>query len=150
MLKGNYGRIILTVVLVNTAVVSIYVDWNETHLFNPQWTGHAKFHDAAMLHLLAGVCAVGLWLMWRRSPEPEIGVRVAALIPIIFWAAFWYTTTLLPETSLRATESEAIPTFAGLTLYPNFILATINNALAALGYFVYRRENAAALNIKNQ
>ncbi len=97
-----------------------------------------------MLHLLASVCAIGLWLMWRRSPEPEIGVRVAALIPIIFWAAFWYNTTLLPKTSLRATESEAIPMFAGLTMYPNFILATINNALAAFGYFVYRRENAAA------
>jgi len=137
MLKGNYGRIILTVVLVNTAVVSIYVDWNETHLFNPQWTGHAKFHDAAMLHLLAGVCAVGLWLMWRRSPEPEIGVRVAALIPIIFWAAFWYTTILLPETSLRATESEAIPTFAGLTLYPNFIHIGFNTPTACCGFILY-------------
>ena len=141
MLKGNWGRIILTVVLINSFVVSIYVDLNETHLFNPQWTGHAKFHDAAMLHLLTGVCILGLWLMWRRSCEPEIGVRVAALIPIIFWAAFWYMTTILPETSLRATDGETLPTIAGLPLYPNFILATINNALAALGYLIYRREN---------
>ncbi|WP_234710945.1 DUF6640 family protein [Nostoc punctiforme] len=45
----------LSIVLVSTAVVSVAVDWNATHLFNSEWHPHAKFHDAVMLWLLSGI-----------------------------------------------------------------------------------------------
>jgi hypothetical protein len=113
----------------------------QTPQFNPTWPAHARFHDIAMLHLLNGVCILALWLMWRRSPEPEIGVRVAALIPIIFWGAFFYTTFLVPGTSLKASPDESLPIIAGIPLYPNVIVAAIDVALAILGYWLYRSGN---------
>lgn len=137
MLSQKIGRILISVVVVNTAVVSTIVDWNSSHIFNPAWPPHARFHDVAMLHLLDGVSILGLWLMWRRSAEPEIGVRVAALVPIIFWAAFFYTTFLVPGTSLLASPDESPPSFAGIPLYPNVVLATINVVLSTLGYWLY-------------
>ncbi len=138
MLKEKLGRIVLTTVLINTAVISTLVDWNSSHIFNPAWPAHARFHDIAMLHLLNGVCILALWLMWRRSPEPEIGIRVAALIPIIFWGAFFYTTFLVPGTSLKANPDESLPIIAGIPLYPNVIIAAINVFLSVLGYWLYR------------
>jgi hypothetical protein len=138
MQRRKLGRILLSVVLVCSAVVSVAVDWNASHIFNPDWTPHAKFHDVVMLHLLSGMCIVGLWLLWRRSPEPEIGARVAALIPIIFWAAFFYTTLLVPGTSLSATPEETPPQLLSIPVYPNVVIATICVILAAIGYWLYR------------
>lgn len=138
MLKQKIGRVLLSVVLVSTAVVSVAVDWNASHIFNPDWTPHAKFHDVVMLHLLSGVCLLGLWLLWRRSPEPEIGARVAALIPIIFWGAFFYTTILVPGTSLSASPEETPPQILGIPAYPNVVVAIISVILAVLGYWLYR------------
>ena len=60
---------VLTFVLASGAIVAVGVDWNETHLFNPAWHEHARFHDALMLLILCGVTIVGLWMMWRRSME---------------------------------------------------------------------------------
>lgn len=138
MLRQKIGRILLSVVLVSTAVVSVAVDWNASHLFNPDWPPHARFHDVAMLNLLCGVCVLGLWLLWRRSPEPEIGARVAALIPVIFWSAFFYTTLLIPGTSLSASPEEIPPQILGIPAYPNVIVALISVTLAAVGYWLYR------------
>lgn len=138
MSKQRIGRTLLSVVLVSTAVVSVAVDWNDSHVFNPDWVPHAKFHDVVMLHLLCGVCLLGLWLLWRRSPEPEIGARVAASIPIIFWGAFFYTTFLVPGTSLSASPEEVPPQFLGLPLYPNVAVAIVSVFLAALGYWLFR------------
>lgn len=49
------SRILLSVVLVSTAVVSVAVDWNASHIFNPDWPAHAKFHDVVMLWLLSAI-----------------------------------------------------------------------------------------------
>jgi hypothetical protein len=146
MQRRKLGRILLSVVLVSTAVVSVAVDWNASHIFNPDWAPHAKFHDVVMLHLLSGVCLLGLWLLWRRSPEPEIGARVAALIPIIFWTAFFYTTLLVPGTSLSASPEEVPPQLLGISMYPNVVVAAISVVLAAIGYWLYRTGSSPARN----
>ena len=79
MNRNKLGKWVMTFVLVAGAVVSTAVDWNETHLFNPAWHPHARFHDALFLMILDAMSLVVLWLLWRRSAEPEIGLKVAAL-----------------------------------------------------------------------
>jgi hypothetical protein len=91
-MKNQIGRCILSFVLVTGAMLSIAVDWTKSHLFNPTWPPHAAFHDWAMINLLNRVSACVLWLLWRKSPEPEIGIKMATLIPLIVWSAFFYTT----------------------------------------------------------
>jgi hypothetical protein len=45
------GRRILTSVAALTAVGGFLADWNHSHLFNPNWPPHAKFHDALSILL---------------------------------------------------------------------------------------------------
>ena len=145
-MKNQIGRCILSFVLFTGAVVSIVVDWTTTHLFNPTWPPHAVFHDWAMINLLNGASACCLWLLWRRSPEPEVGIKMATLIPLIFWSAFFYTTTLLPNSSLMDDPPFALPKVAGLTVYPNAVIGFVLTILTLIGYRVataeLKRENA--------
>jgi len=138
------SRILLSVVLVSTAVVSVAVDWNTTHLFNPEWHPHARFHDAVMLWLLSGCCIMALWLLWRRTSEPTVAVTVATLIPIIFWSPFFFVTSLMPGTSLQADLKEAVPQVAGISIYPNVAVATVSVILALIGYGLYHASNSGA------
>ena len=135
-MKNKWGKVILSFVLIVGPIASIFVDWNSTHLFNPTWPPHAKFHDWAMLNLLTGTCALALWLLWRKSSEPQVAVKVATLIPLIFWSAFFYTTTLLPGTSLSASPGEHFPVVAGFTIYPNEVGAFLFSIIGLVGYRV--------------
>lgn len=138
------SRILLSVVLVATAVVSVAVDWNTTHIFNPEWHPHAKFHDVVMLWLLSGMSIVALWLLWRRSTEPNIGYTVATLVPVIFWSPFFFVTLVIPGTSLQADLKEAPPMVAGIPLYPNVVVAAVSIILALVGYGLYRASRSEA------
>ncbi|MCP6758379.1 MAG: hypothetical protein NHB32_06270 [Fischerella sp. CENA71] len=137
MSKEKLGRILLSVVIINTAVVSVAVDWNASHIFNPTWVPHARFHDVVMLWLLSSLSAIALWLLWRRSAEPQVSITVATLVPMLFWLPFFFTTLLVPGTSLNALPDEPLPVIAGITIYPNVVIATINEILAGIGYWLY-------------
>jgi hypothetical protein len=39
------ARIVLSLIGTATAVGGYLADWNETHVFNPKWSPHAKFHN---------------------------------------------------------------------------------------------------------
>lgn len=67
------------------AALSFALDWSANHLLNPAWHGHARFHGALLLFLLAGVSLTGVWLLWRDSKEPDVAVKAAALISASFW-----------------------------------------------------------------
>src|ERR1044071_3256400 len=112
-------RIILTLVLVAQAVSGFALDWSPHHLLNPLWHPHARFHGALLLFLLSGVSAVGVWLLWRKSAEPHVGITAGALLSISFWTPFFYITTLLPSASAWAGDPARVPHIAGHVFYPN-------------------------------
>lgn len=132
------SRILLSVVLVSTAVVAVAVDWNTTHIFNPEWHPHAKFHDVVMLWLLSGMSIMALWLLWRRSAEPDIGYTVAMLVPVVFYLPFFFATLVIPGTSLQADLKEAPPMVAGVPIHINAVIAAVSVVLALVGYSLYR------------
>lgn len=67
-------------------------DWNETHIHNPSWPPHAKFHNAQTMSLGAGLAAAALAVTWAPSRAAG-GTRLAA-------AAF--LASLYPATQLSA------------------------------------------------
>ena len=122
-MRLKLARSILTGVLLLGAALSFVLDWSANHLLNPAWHGHARFHGALLLFLLAGVSLTGVWLLWRDSKEPDVAVKAAALISASFWTPLFYITSVLPGSTAWAGDPNAIPHLAGFTFYPNLAVA---------------------------
>jgi hypothetical protein len=136
MRRQELARFILTAVLLAGAAASFVLDWSANHLLNPAWPGHAKFHGALLLFLLAGVSLTGVWLLWRDSKEPEVALSAAALISASFWTPLFYITSLLPGSTAWAGNPAAIPHIGGFTFYPNLAVAGAFLLLTAAGWLV--------------
>ncbi len=138
MRRTRLGKFILSFVLVVGAIVSTAVDWNTTHLFNPAWHPHARFHDALFLLLLDGATLIMLWLLWRPSREPAVAVIAATLFALAVWTPFFYIEALIPGTSLLASADVPVLRLGGLVLAPNLVIAIVFALLTLAGYGLAR------------
>ena len=130
------GRILLTVLLATTSILSFVLDWKPNHLLNPLWHPHARFHGALLLFLLAGVSGTGIWLLWRKSREPQIALRVAALLSLSFWTPLFYITSILPGSNSWAGLPASDPRLRGELVTPNVIVAAVFVAITLAGFFL--------------
>lgn len=121
----NLYRFLVTAVLLVSTFASFYLDWRENHLLNPLWHPHARFHGGLLLFTLAGISAIGIWAIWRRSTEPEFGVRVAAWLAIAYWTPLFYVNVLVPGSSLWAGVPGHEPRVGGYIVYPNLVVAAL-------------------------
>ncbi|KAI1438995.1 hypothetical protein GGR50DRAFT_690763 [Xylaria sp. CBS 124048] len=85
------GRVLLTADAIIMTVGTLIADYfSETHLFNPNWPPHAKFHNAQTVFLAIILSATTLFYTWREAPSPQFRrefLRVAALTGSIYWIA---------------------------------------------------------------
>ncbi len=74
------GRTILQSVAALTAAGGFLADWNKTHLFNPKWTPHSKFHDAMTIMLAAMLGSSSLYLLQQKDDDGK-NLLFATLLP---------------------------------------------------------------------
>lgn len=80
-------KIFVSAITVFYGLVPAIADLNETHLFNPLWSQHARFHGAWFLAFAAGVAGTALFLIWRHNE-----VFVPIVLGLMFAAGFWVAT----------------------------------------------------------
>ena len=93
---------LVTIVAVLTSFLAYVFDWNETHVYNPNWPPHAKFHNAQTLLLGPLLGSVSLWLLWYRHD-----LHLAALTASLYWVAQLGSLTF-PRTALIDPEFRAL------------------------------------------
>ncbi|MEL6235038.1 MAG: DUF6640 family protein [Pseudomonadota bacterium] len=77
-------KAVISLATIFYGLVPAIADLNETHLFHPGWSAHARVHGAWFLGFGAGMAGLSLFLTWRRDDA-----RLAAVIGLLFAAAFW-------------------------------------------------------------
>jgi uncharacterized membrane protein len=129
MSRQSFGRLLLTLAAIFTAIGAVVADMSPTHVFNPAWAPHARFHGAQGVMMAILLAVIALWLLWRPAPEPEHRLRLTALITAVFWAAFF--------------PAMAVP--GTLLLYPpaEIGIALGNLIVIGLGYWLARPAGAA-------
>ncbi len=67
-MKGlRIGAWIITLVALITIFGPYLADWNETHIYNPRWTPHAKFHNAQTMAFGPLLGALSLYFLWGQA-----------------------------------------------------------------------------------
>ncbi|KAI4152488.1 MAG: hypothetical protein LQ340_002888 [Diploschistes diacapsis] len=84
----SLGRILLSLSSLGTAVGAFLADVvTDTHIFNPRWTPHAKFHGGQTIAMSVVLGLMGLYLTWRRDPRCSAREQRQVL-----WDAFCVTS----------------------------------------------------------
>lgn len=124
----SLGRIILTIVAVYSAGGSYIFDWNHTHIYNPNWPPHAKFHNAQTM--LLGTCLglLSLWTLWLEKGNALMRLRYTTLLASFYWFT-QMGAILFPGTALTD------PEFARLHQLPaQLIVDVVMLTLLAVAY----------------
>ena len=76
MKRETAGRSLLTVNAVVVMLGGFMADMGKTHMRNPRWPPHAKFHNAQTIGLGAMLGAASLWFTWKARRPADLGGSV--------------------------------------------------------------------------
>ena len=131
MTRETTAKAVLGVSTVATvAIVAIAEVFNATHLFNPGWPGHARFHIAMQFTTLALVSLASMGAL--AGPLTAGKAWLAALAPITFWPGL-PVAWMVPGTDVYASEGLRA---TGVPI--NIVLAAIFIALTLAGLWLAR------------
>jgi Family of unknown function (DUF6640) len=129
------GRCLLTLANVITLAAPVAADWNDSHIFNPRWPAHARFHGVTALAMAATLSSFNIWSVWA-SGDDRTGARAfAAAVPVAYWAPF-LLAPFVPGTAVDD-PPHPVARLAGVPV--NVLGAAATSATAAAGWFLDRR-----------
>ena len=122
---------LLTLTSLLSLVIPAVADLNATHLTNPLWPAHARFHFAIQFFSNVVLNGFGLWLLWGRHSHrgSRLSVVVAGLGPLLFWGMF-FPALLMPGVSTwpdGVLPPSGFPTLLRV-VHPNLIVAVVLSA----------------------
>lgn len=124
------GKILITLVAIWAAFGSYIFDWNKTHIYNPNWPPHAKFHNAQTMLLGTVIGLLSLWIIWYQKMDTLYKLRMAAILASFYWITQAGAITF-PGTAL------VDPEFAHSGQAPaQLIVDVVMLTMLAIGYYL--------------
>lgn len=81
-------RVLLTLSVSVLGLLVPYLEYSPTHIFNPDWPGHAKLHDVWQLMTNSTFSAAAVWLAWTRT-DLRAGARLGLVAPVAFLVSYF-------------------------------------------------------------
>ncbi len=110
------AKILITVATLFYGLAPLVADLNDTHVFHPGWTPHARLHMVWLLGTNSSIALLSLYLLWARSQ-----VVLSAVLGVCVMLGFWIAVLS------RQTYGGALNDVGGIT---TTILGIEANALA--------------------
>lgn len=146
--KWTTGKLLISFIGVFTALSPYIADWNKTHIYNPTWPPHAKFHNAQTMVLGALLGMLTIYSLWfRKGVDEKQKVNEATLLAALYWVA-QFPALLFPGAKLVDASSLRGPVVFGIEL--NQIIMDIVFVLPILwlGYYLEMKKLKKLDNIK--
>ena len=131
------ARLLLTAGTVMYSLVPLVVDLTETHVFHPDWPGHARFHMVWLLGMLLGIGLASLHFIWRRSDEGAISIRLGGVLGLISLGAFFVSAATAGLYGGTLNDAGGVPDLDGLNA--NVLAFSVALALLATGLLLARK-----------
>jgi hypothetical protein len=81
------SRLIFTFHGIFLPLGAFFADFNHTHIFNPLWTPHAKFHGGQTLTFSILLGIISIYLAWRKTTDRVITVLAVSGFAAVYWVA---------------------------------------------------------------
>lgn len=112
------GRICLSLVAAALGPGCFLADWSHTHIFNPNWPPHAKFHNGQTMAMGAFLTVAILYYTWRTDPSPNgDSVKTATVFASLYWVtalvAYFFPGSLAIDPEF-GTGFPQLPLFLGM------------------------------------
>lgn len=79
------GQLLFTVIALFNAVSPFAADWNASHIYNPAWPPHAKFHNAQTMAMAVLLALSTLYFAWSKRQQHG-SVAAVAVTAAMYWA----------------------------------------------------------------
>ena len=80
-------KVTISLVILLYSVAVLFLEINETHVFNPDWTPHAKIHEVWQLITNSSIGILCLWLVWVKK-EFKLSTVLSMLVTGGFLIAY--------------------------------------------------------------
>jgi len=123
------ARSCLTLSALINIIGPMTADWSKSHVLNPRWPPHAKFHNGQTMS--TGLCLglLALYYTWRSTPMPGDSLKTAAIMNTVYWVTALSGILYPGALAVDPEFGEGFPQF-----WPFLSLA----GLPWLGYFLAR------------
>ena len=139
--KWTTGGLLISLVAVFTAVSPYLADWNVTHIYNPAWPPHAKFHNAQTMVLGALLGFLSIYCLWlRKEISEQQKLNEATVLASLYWLA-QIPAKFFPGTALTdpGINSLKMPVIFGIEFNQSTVGITVIYPLIVLGYYLESR-----------
>jgi len=114
------GRFFLTLSILGQIIGPFIADFNHTHVLNPNWPPHAKFHNGQTMSMGVGLGLASLYYTFRSTPNSAAAADslfTAAIFGSLYWitgiSAIFYPGSLAVDPEFGEGFPQ-FPLFAGL------------------------------------
>ena len=141
------AQLLLTIATVGYSLVPVLADFNATHVTNPTWDPHARFHIVWQVSSYVGVAAIGLYLIWF-GPADGHRLLLASAFAVCMYGGFftavctrrWYGGTLYSENGIlpiRLTfRARHINADANVAVFASIVAVIVVPALVLLAWMM--------------
>ena len=94
--KFPLGKVLISLSAAGTLIGSYVADWNETHIHNPTWPPHAKFHNAQTMSMGVALSLATLYHLWkpgRSRASLDSAAMIASMYGVTQLSARFYPET---------------------------------------------------------
>ena len=145
------GKLLISVVAVFTAVGPYLADWNVTHIYNPAWLPHAKFHNAQTMVLGTILGFLTMYCLWlRKGVTQQQKLNEATVLASLYWLA-QLPASLFPGVALAdpGKNHAQMPVIFGVELNQLIMDIIVIFPLIAVGYYLENKSLKKAEIAKN-
>jgi hypothetical protein len=135
MIQSRLSKYLISFCAVVTIILPSVMDLNSTHMTNPLWAPHARFHWSIQWFSITFLNGMALYLLWGRYADAgsRLAFVVAGSAPIMFWGSF-FPSLFMPGTS---PWPDGMEPFA--TMPPNVYIAGLITFLSVFAIWLDHR-----------
>jgi hypothetical protein len=136
-----WGKWLIATVALATIILPFVADYNKTHIFNPNWSGHAIYHNAQAITMGAISGLMALWAILIKRGDALTRIQFAALLSTIYWLGQIGAAFFPGIAYFDANSTEKAPVIFGIEIVQPY-LATLFVLIVLGGYLLERRRLA--------